>query len=334
MTKLRLILIALMLSSCTQKIKIIMLQPAEIDIKTKNIEVKPFKNDKITDLTGQLETQLTKVRFNGQSYFNIVNSREIQHILKEQKRQKSGLYADSSIEVGELIGAEASISGNIIAVTQHDQRHKEVHKKCEWKKGEKKKCYDITVRCTKRKITMSANLRITDLTLGAVMYSDSPEYSLSGKHCSDDSIMLPTKSYAAQSMAHSIAKDFIFKLTPNYINIYVALLDSEDIDYTDTEEALLKNGLKFIKQNRIDKAEQLLSTLLTSTQSKSYVAAYNLGVIKESKGHLKEAQKYYMLADSLQIEPVEAINKAVMRIRISLQKRKSALKQVNRHTKQ
>ncbi len=305
-----------------------MLQPADIDIPTKNIAVLPFKKDKKTGLAGHVETYLTKVYFNRHAYFNVVNHRDIKQILKEQKRQKNGLYNDSTIEVGELMGAGAIISGEILAITQKDQHHKENRKKCE-----KKKCREYTVSCKQRKISVAANMRITDLTFGKIFYSNSPLYSISRKHCTDDNVILPTKENAAPSIAKNIAEDFVKKLSPHYISSSVTLLDSEDIDYTDREEDLLKHGLKYLQQNRLDKAEQLLSKLLASTHSKSYVAAYNLGVIKESQGQLQAAKKYYTLADALQIEPVEAINKAVMRIRTSLYKRKSAIKQVNRHTK-
>jgi tetratricopeptide (TPR) repeat protein len=134
---------------------------------------------------------------------------------------------------------------------------------------------------------------VTNVTLGTVPYSDSISKTLTTKHCSDDSIMLPSKEQAAQQ--------FIYKLKPNYIDIQITLLDIEDIDYSDRESALLDNGLKYIEQKRFDKAEQLLSRLVESTQHKSYVAAYNLGVVKEAKGDLIEANKYYHLSDQLQI---------------------------------
>ncbi|TXL23567.1 hypothetical protein BMR03_01905, partial [Methylococcaceae bacterium HT2] len=92
------------------------------------------------------------------------------------------------------------------------------------------------------------------------------------------------------------------------------------------------NGLEYINQNRLDKAEQLLSNLLQSTQSKSYVAAYNLGVVKEAKGELLEAKKYYSLADQLQIEPIEEINTAVNRIKAEVINMEQANIQVNRNT--
>jgi len=320
-----------LLSGCAQRTKIAMLQPAEIDIKAKNIAVLPFKGDIKTGLAGKLEAALTRVRFNGKPYFNVVDRQGIKSIIKEQKRQHNGLYRENvEVEVGSLVGASALISGRILALTKIDQNHSEKHRR---RKCNKSSCdyIDYTVRCKKRKISLSANIRITNITLGTVPYSDSLSRSLTTTHCSDDEVMLPSKNQAAQFLAKEIAQNFIFKLKPNYEYIQVTLLESEDIDYTDHEESLLEDGLAYFKQKRLNKAEQLLSELLKSTQFKSYVAAYNLGVIKETKGELKEAEKYYNLADSLQIEPVEEINQAVNRIRSSLIRSKQAKIQVDRN---
>ncbi len=321
------ILLISLLSGCAQKTKIAMLQPAEIDIKAKNIAVLPFKNDTKTGLAGKLESSLTRVRFNRKPYFNVVDRQDIKNTIKEQRRQHSGLYGENSeVEVGSLLGASALISGRILSITKNDQRHREKRRKCD-----KSSCRDYTVNCEKRKISLSANIRVTNVTLGTVPYSDSVNRSLTTTHCSDDQVMLPSKDQASQILAKKIAQDFIFKLKPNYKHVEVTLLESEDIDYTDREESLLKNGLKYFKQERINKADQLLSELLKSTQFKSYVAAYNLGVVKEAKGELAEAAKYYHLADNLQIEPVEEINQAVNRIQSSLIRNKQAQSQVSRN---
>jgi len=316
-----------LLTGCAQKTKIAMLQPAEIDIKAKNIAVLPFKNDRRTGLSGKLESALSNVRFNGKPYFNVVDRRNIDSTIKEQKRQSGGLYNENSeVEIGSLMGASALISGAILNIGQQDQRHREDRRKCE-----KKSCHDYTVSCTTRNISLSANIRITNVTLGTVPYSDSITRSFRTKHCSDDRVMLPSKEQGAQQIAQSIAQQFIYKLKPNYITIEVSLLDSPDLDYTEREESLLKNGLQYFTQQRLNKAEQLLSELLTSTQFKSYVAAYNLGVVNEAKGDLAKAAEYYTLADRLQIEPIDEINQAVIRIQNSLVKNKQAQGQVNRN---
>jgi len=137
-----------------------------------------------------------------------------------------------------------------------------------------------------------------------------------------------SKWQVAAASADKLAKKFVAKFVPAYKRHEVTLLDDEDIDYSQKEEELLVNSLSFIEQSRLDKAEKLLTDLLISTHYKSYVAAYNLGVVKEAQGELKAATKYYHLADSLQVKPVKEINQAVNRIRVSILKRDKARKQV------
>ena len=58
----------------------------------------------------------------------------------------------------------------------------------------------------------------------------------------------------------------------------------------------------------------MLGELIETTDSQSYVAFYNLGVVKEAQGQYSEAKEYYETADKLMVEPVKAINAAVVRI--------------------
>ena len=85
--------------------------------------------------------------------------------------------------------------------------------------------------------------------------------------------------------------------TTNYDKLIEKSLQEQskkpDIKYNNKEEKLLELSLEYIKQNRLDKAEQFLVDLIDSTNQKSYVAFYNLGVIKEANGEYVYAQKYY-----------------------------------------
>lgn len=122
-------------------------------------------------------------------------------------------------------------------------------------------------------------------------------------------------------LSQSIINDFVSKISPSRYNISIELLEEPELDYTDKQEELLEYSLEYIKSNRLDKAEQLLSELLTSLNDKCYVAAYNLGVVKEVQGELKKAKTLYDLADNLVLKPNELINQAVLRIDEQLRNR-------------
>lgn len=263
------------------------------------------------------------------SYFTLVSRNDFNRIIEEQKIQNSGLVDSKTVvDIGNLIGAQAIISGNVGRVTASDSYFYEQRARCA-----DKKCRELIyyrVRCKKRVIGLSAELRMVDVAQGDIIYADTMNENAVYTHCSDDSRAIPSKNTAAQSLADSISSKFVYKLTPHYRNFMVELLDEGDLDYTDEQERLLEVSLTYIEQGRFDKAERFLIDLIDSTDAQSYVAFYNLGVVKEAEGNYAEAKEYYENADSLMIEPVEEINMAVNRINSLIEKRKRTQAQMAR----
>jgi len=325
-----LIVIVIFLSACAQKVRIKALEPAQVDriSQTKKIAVLHFKNDNV-GLARKIEADLASFTIEGKKYFTMVSRNDLDTIIKEQKLQSSGLInEEGSVKVGELIGAEAIISGDVSRPTKQDSYFYEPRVRCA-----NSKCSELTyynVRCMKRIIGLSAEVRVVDVSKGDIIYADTLSRDRIYKHCADDSRALPSTSIAAQSLATSIAREFTYKLTPHYRVFYVTLLEDPDLDYTDKQKELLKYALEYIKQSRYDKAEELLMRLIDSTDGKSYVAFYNLGVIKEAEGKYDEAKEYYEYADNLMVKPVEEINQAVNRINTLITKREKTLEQLSR----
>lgn len=320
----------LTLSGCSQQVKVRSIEPAEIDraASLKRIAVLDFKRD-APGLSGKIETKISQKIIEGKPYFTVINRKNINRVIEEQKLQYSGLLNESnSVELGELLGAQALITGEITSASQSDNRYYEQRYRCADKNC--KQLQEYTVGCKSRKINLAANIRVADVTRGDIVYSDSLSKNNTWHHCSDDSNSLPSKSQGLDVLANSLANQFVYKMTPNYRNSEVTLLEDPDIHYNSKQSYLLENSLKFIEANRLDKAESLLSKLFQSTQSKSYVAAYNLGVVKEVQGDYQEAKTYYQIADELQTKPINEINDAVNRIDSVIRKRQQALQQIER----
>lgn len=323
-------LITFFISGCTQKVIIKALEPAEIDrvTVTKKIAVLKFKNDRL-GLASKIETNLARFKIQNKSFFTLVNRRDINQIIQEQKIQNSGLVnTDDIVEVGSLIGAQALISGRVYKPSLQDTYYYETRAKCADKKCKEMYYYDV--RCTQRVIALSADIKIADITKGDIIYADSISKSSKYTHCSDDDKHLPSKNRVAKNLATRIASSFTYKLTPHYKNFEVELLEDPDLDYDDAQEQLLKSSLKYIKHNRFSKAEQLLRQLVDSTSQQSYVAFYNLGVVTESQGNYEKALSYYEKADNLAIEPVEVIDYAYVRINSIIEKHKITKEQMSR----
>ena len=317
-------------TGCATKVRIKALKPAEIHraTTTKNIAVVNFKHDRV-GLSSKIESNLARYKIENKTFFTMVSRSDLNQVLKEQQLQNSGLIDTKDIvEVGELIGAQAIISGNVGRASLSDSRYYERRSRCADKQC--KEFHYYNVGCTSRVISLSAEIKMVNVTRGDIIYADNMSRSARYKHCRDDSRPLPSKESVAQDLATSIANSFTYKLTPHYRYFSVEILDDPDLDYTDEQEDLLENALKYMEHKRYDKAESLLTRLVESTDQQSYVAFYNLGVVKETQGDYKRAKLYYERADELTLEPVEAVSIAYNRINAAIEDSRITSQQMQR----
>jgi len=322
--------IMFLFNACTQRVTVRALEPAEVDraAYTKKVAVASFQNDRV-GLSSKIETKLARVKIDNIPYFTMVNRSDFKKVLREQRLQNSGLIdINSAVNIGDLIGAEAIISGNVGHASAQDSYFYEKRTRCVDKKCKKLEKYKVG--CKKRVIGLSAEIRMVDVAKGDVIFADTFNPTKDFKHCVDDSHALPSREMVAQELAQSIARSFAYRLAPHYRNFRVSLLSDPDLDYSDKQEELLKFSLEYIEQGRYDKAEKLLMDLIDSTDSQSYVAFYNLGVIKEAQGKYIYAKEYYEYADNLMIEPVQEINSAVNRIDSLIKKHELSENQLHR----
>ena len=323
-------LLALFLTSCSQKIQMRALEPAQIDriADTKKITVANFKNDKV-GLSSKIEANLAKFEIDGINYFTLISRNDFDKIIKEQRLQNSGLVdPKTATKVGQLIGTQAIISANVGSPTSQDSYSYEKRVRCANKKCDTFTYYNV--RCKKRVVGLSAEIRVVDVAKGDIVFADTLLKEAHYKQCADSYRSMPSVALSAQKLATAMAREFSYKLTPHYRYFEVSLLEDPDIDYTDEEEKLLEVALEYIKQQRYSKAETLLLRLVDATNSKSYVPFYNLGVLSEAKGKYSDAKEYYSYADNLMIEPVQEINEAVLRIDKLIAKRKKTRQQIAR----
>ncbi|BCN93248.1 hypothetical protein THMIRHAM_10330 [Thiomicrorhabdus immobilis] len=317
-----------LVSACSTTAKIQYLEPSEIPqaAKLKQIAVNDFKDDSI-GLTGKIESKLNQTTLNNKPYFTVLDRKNIQQLLNEQKLQHSGLTNEQkSVQLGELIGAQAFVTGEVTSQTYQDHWVRKKRSECIDKKCKELRYY--YVRCVNRTISLSANIQMLAVESSQIIYSDSLSRSDTWEHCSDRNNQLPSVSATWQSYANSIAGEFVNKISPNYVYKKITLLDEPDINYSDIQKNTLENGIDFVESGRLDKAESLFSQLVFDTQSLSYVATYNLGVVKEAQGDYQEAKRLYSLSDQLQKEPVEEINQALIRIDQAIVKHQQAMNQI------
>ncbi|WP_418180710.1 hypothetical protein ACNSOL_01115 [Aliarcobacter lanthieri] len=323
------ILLIFILSGCSQKVLITATKPALIDraSKTKKIAVLKFENDNNISLGSKIESALYKVEVDDKPYFTVI-SKDRDNILNEQKFQYSGLAnKNNSVEVGELLDAQALITGKIDnADVQKDYYYERRYR-----------CIDIYcyrqqeyfVQCTNARYSLKANISMIDVEKGDVIYTNNYFENTSYRSCLDYGGGLPSKSAVFDYLSNNIVNDFLPNISPTEEKYYIKIFEDPQIKYTKEQEVLLKNGLEYLKHNHLDRAEEIFSQLLNSTNDRCYLAAYNLGVIKESKGEYQNAKELYILSDKLIEKPDKTIIESINRINTQITNHKKLEEQIN-----
>lgn len=310
-----LVLLALFFSACSQKVTIDKLSPPIIESANgvKRVAVMSFENDRVM-LANKIESSLAKVLLNEKPYFTLVSSSQRDAILQEQKFQYSSLASrETRIEIGELLGAEALITGELKNPSTQRHKYYENRYRCVDKKCKQKSIYSVS--CTRNTYTLEASVRVVGVEKGEVIFSDNFIESTSRSACSDSSYSLPDASLINALQAQNIADKFLPYIAPTRSKVSLKLFDSPDISYTSKQKDLLKNALAYLELGELDRSDELLSQLLTSTGDSCFVAAYDLGVVKESKGELDKALYLYTLSDRLSKKPDADIVSSISRIR-------------------
>lgn len=313
---------------CADKVLVNGTKPALVDraSQTKKVAVLKFESDDV-GLGAKIESAMYQTKINGTPYFTIISKKNRDDIINEQKFQYSGLAnKENGVEIGELLGAQALITGKVNHATFQTNRYYDVRVQCLDKKCEQKREYHVP--CINGNYSLSASISMIDVAKGDVIFTDNYSQNTTYSKCSDEGGGLPSKSTVMDKFANNIVSKFMPNIAPTQVSYYLEVLDDPEIDYTDEQEKMLENGIEYIKMGRLDRSEELFSKLLTSTNDKCYVASYNLAVVKETKGEYEYAKQLYTLSDTLSPEPNETISKAILRIDRLLIEQKSLQSQL------
>lgn len=328
----------LFLNGCSSKITIKSIKPSLINDKDiKNIAINDFKNDTIS-LSSTIESTMNKVNFNGKKYFNIVNRKQSDTILKEQKLQDSGIV---NIKESKNYGLEdiSSIVTGIVNFANNSKDHFYVTRKdyntcLKYKNKDKEQCIrykQYRVLCTNHNFGLNTTITISKVSNSTIIFKENYNKKKTIQTCEDRSNIIPNTKQTHISVAKNIANDFVSTISPTFQYFNVELREDEDIDYTNKEENLLENGLKMIELGHIKESKDIFEKLVDSTKSKSVTALYNLGSTYEYLGDLNIAYELYTKAYNISIlnEIDKNILLALKRVKSNMINKNIANKQIN-----
>ena len=308
-------------AGCAPKVELHTLRPAQAqEIGTiRRIAVLPMEEDWV-GLREKIEARAVNVRVEGEPWYTVVGRRDIQRILAELRFQHSGLTDETTIrEVGRIVGADALVTGRILAADVQDTRFRRKRYECLDKKCKERRLY--YVYCTKRRAHLSAQVRIVETEQGRVLFAKNYRSDDEREQCSDRSDAFPGRETMLDNLTDEVADDFIRDVAPHYVTFEVELMDEPDIDYNTDQKRRLEEALECFDHGRYERAARRLAELLRSTDERSVTAAYDLGVAKEALGDLEAARALYRLADRLTPTPDERIDRALLRVEQALKAR-------------
>jgi hypothetical protein len=322
--------IIILFSACSQKTTIKAIKASKvIDKSIKNIAVAPFNNDKIGQAT-QIDSQLSNVKIDNKSYFNVIDRKNLELIMKEKELNDSGLVnlvVDNTNEGLDQI--ETLITGVVLdnSLSKSYFTKQEVDynncKEYSYDKGKKYcakfKVYDIS--CQINKYSVKTKVKLTKVAKGSTTFSKTYEKSKNIEHCEHDINTLDNKSLINSQLANDIAKALMLDISPSYIYYKVTILDEVDIKLNKKDEDRFEMALKLIYNKRINKAQEVLKQLNIKTAHSSYVLLYNYALTKEALGNLYEAKELYEKAEDKALSSkgfVKEISNAINRLRNSI----------------
>ncbi len=312
--------------------------PAEIDTLTKkrDLAVLPFKNDNV-NFSGRLETKLANVRVNNKPYFKVVNRDRIGSVLKELRFQSSDLVGNKAAKLGKLAGAQVLITGNV-KTSKKDGSYKKPEERCaSYTKHGCAYYKTVYVTCQTASATFNASINAIDVNSGQVVDAVDITKNYQADSCKDGGFFgigkIKTSNEALNDLADEASTEYVNRVAPHYVIMRVELMDKvKSVDLNDRQEKMFNNALTYIEHGRIKKAEHILKKLNEQTNEQSYEVAYDLGLVEEALGKLKEAQAAYNLADKIitdtGAEPSELVDHAIKRIKKMIEKRQKLKGQI------
>lgn len=329
-----LIVLGAIISSCAPVVGVKMLKPAEIDLSSyKNITVMEFSGEGGNKVARWTESDLLKVKIDGEPYFKIVARDQLSRVMEEQRLSKSGaINQKSATKMRQLLGVQAIVSGNVDAL--------EIGKN--WKtysfqdlKGNVSyvDCLDIVTRA-------AFTINFISTETGSIEFSETLEGYTNGQKCnngqnkgdlgSDDQL---------QSLATRRAiEKFITKITPHYVTVNVTFKNSADDSLLPKDkaakekiESFFKTGLDYVRANQWDMAIKSFENVLVNLPNEPY-SLYNIGLSYEIKGQLEKARSYYQKA--VNIKPTDTtLGNALSQVEQRIQEQEQVKKQLRKSNK-
>lgn len=299
-------------------IKSTALVPAKFDEAAgiKRIAVLPFQQGRRAnaDITADVEASIASIQVEGRPYFQVIERRQLHHVIEEQRLGSSGLIdIDTVVRVGKLIGVDGILMGTITEYDVHKVRFQGKERRCtrEDRDGDCKKWANVSVPCTEYTATFAFVPKLVNVSTGRLAGTDSISRQSSVTACGR--ISAPNQSDLMRVAKDEALSELNKTIAPHYVTQDIVLITKDESSPPPAVKAQLDSGVAFAKAGRLDRACSLWEEA-GAVHPRGYALPYLRGVCAESRGDLFTARRYYLEADAQTTKPVLEINQALERL--------------------
>ena len=234
--------------------------------------------------------------------YEIVERSQLIKIFEEQALAQSGAIGeDQVIQIGEMLGAQAIIMGNV-DFYHSDEKYTE---KRTVKK--KKKKTTKTVNCQKRQVNISVRARIISAETGQILGSTDARFESKKKKCEGDWGSLPTISEMMDEGLQKLSTDVANYFAPNYKLESYELEKVKEGKYKKKAE----KAAKLAENLKIDNAHIIYKSIYEQDAYNPEVL-FNLAITHEVVANFQKAEELYNMA--LQLKDEDKYTKALKRM--------------------
>lgn len=295
-------------------------------VRLKRVAVLPFERRSNVDVTAEIEAALAGITVEGKTFFTVVERQRINELLRELKRQESGLVdPQTALQVGKMLGAKGVYTGAITRADTSDSNYNEARRRCtqhETLRDKKGKPYQgrcvsyqsYNVSCTRRVSVFSFAPKLVDVETGRIVYATDLKGDAEAAVCADEGKPLASQQELFDQAKRKAIDQFRRDIAPSSTTLRVTILEETSLIKSEAAKQTFGQGVAFAKGGRMDRACEFWNQIL-ETEAQAFQLVYNVGVCHESQGNLTQAFAMYERADRLLTAPNNVVSSALARVR-------------------
>lgn len=305
-----------------------MQMPAKVPEASRLRHIAVVRFDRIgpTDITPQVEAELSAARLRGGPYFTLVERGRLDEALRELRLGDSGIVnAATASRVGQMVAAKGIYMGSVTRDDVSNQPYQEDRSEClqyEQLRDKKGNPYqgqclrsnDWKVNCIQRSATFEFVPKLVDVGAGTIVYSKSLGGSAQDKGCSDRTSPLQSPDDLRRQAVTQALTKFREDVAPFTRMVQVVFMAATDGISSVVGKERFEGSMTFARENRLDRACEIWKEL-SLTERSAPSLSYNLGACAEVSGELDTALARYTEADRQLTKPDKMISDGLTRIR-------------------